>query len=82
MTLTKIGRKDKVINPLANLKSEELFQEVFDRGLVNEVDGKVTKKHLIPILKNHMTGLSRSPAMCFGDVTESMASLNLDSYEV
>jgi len=67
---------------MANFNSNELFQEVFDRGLINDVKGKVIKKTLMPTLKSHLAGLSRPPTMSFGDVNKTLAKLNLESYEV
>ena len=48
----------------------------------NHKIGKPVKKELERVLKNHMSGLVRPPAMAFGDVTEKMATLNLQHYEV
>ena len=34
------------------------------------------------ILKKHLSGTSRTPAMCYGTVSTEVSSLNLGSYEI
>ena len=64
------------------MSAEKLFNEVFERGLLKNNKEKTTKKHLELLLKNSLKGTLRPPALCFGDVMESLQSLNLESYEV
>ena len=80
ITLTKAGKKD-LISPFGKLSSDEVFQETFQRGIA-EKESKFTRKNLELKLKQHMSGLARPPAMCFGDVEETMSNLNLGFYEV
>lgn len=67
---------------MANLNAKEMFDEVFERDLIQSVEGNPTKKNLTDALKKDMAGLARPPAMTFGDVKESMSQLNLEFYEV
>ena len=63
------------------MKHNDLFEDVFERRLINEKGG-ITKSNLEKILKNHLRGVIRPPALCFGDVLEPMSELNLANYEV
>ena len=49
---------------------------------MNQLDGKPTKKNLETVLKNCMKGVSRPPALSFGDITEPLQQLNLSQNEV
>ena len=80
--MTKAGRKEFAINPISNLKSNDLFQEVADRDLMGDLKGKTDAKTLNETLRAHMSGLIRPPALSYGDVAESMEDLNLQKYEV
>ena len=53
------------------------------RGIYTaETKVKPTKKNLEPMLKQDLKGVIRPPALCYGDVMETMDSLNLGMYEV
>ena len=82
MNIKEAQSSKLLTRPMANFSSNELFQKVFDRGLINDVKGKVIKKNLMSTLKSHLAGLSRPPTMSFGDVNETLTKLNLESYEV
>ena len=43
---------------------------------------KPTKMQMESILKKHLSGTSRTPAMCYGTVSTEVSSLNLGSYEI
>ena len=77
------GRKQATINPFQNLKVAELNQELGDRGMIRGVlDIKKNKNELDRILKNHLSGTARPPALCFKNSNKSMHQLNLQNYEI
>lgn len=82
MTAGPSGRVENSVSPFVKLSTDQLFKEVFERGLINDVEGKPIKKNLEATLKHEMKGISRPPALCCGDVNESLDELNLGRYEV
>eukprot|EP00111_Clytia_hemisphaerica_P000865 TCONS_00002532-protein len=77
------GRRENVISPFDNLPAQNVFDEVMARGLIDRnFTGKLIKKNLESLLKDFLRGVVRPPALCHGDVMESMESLNLSMYEV
>ncbi len=84
ITLTLRGRKDNIISPFESIKVDELFNEVFDRGLITKDNSKtkLLREDLEELLKEHMAGLCRIPAMCYGAATQTMNESNLEDLEV
>lgn len=78
------GRKMKVIAPFQDLPIDKLGLEVNIRGIDRYINihNKLKKKDLQDLLHADLKGLSRSPALCFGNEFKSMAELNLGNYEV
>ena len=52
------------------------------RGLDRNINKKLNKKDLEELLKNHLAGISRAPALCFGNEFISMEKSHLSEYEV
>ena len=71
--------KHKKINPLSNLKVADLRKELSVRGIA--VDGKKNKQ-LQEELDNLQNGISNVPALLQNTPQASLASLNIQSYEV
>lgn len=60
------------------MKKEELENELIGQGLY---EGR-TKKQLQNLLDEEMHGVNRVPALLFRNLTTSLESLNLGTYEV
>ena len=77
------GRRQNAIQPFEGLPPERMVNECSVRGIYTaETKVKPTKKNLEPMLKQDLKGVIRPPALCYGDVMETMDSLNLGMYEV
>ena len=78
------GRKKKAVTPFVNLKADVLSLEVNCRGLDREIPHykKQTKKDFEILLKEDLAGISRAPALCYGNENIKMEKLNLSMYEV
>ncbi|XP_057308110.1 uncharacterized protein LOC130645997 [Hydractinia symbiolongicarpus] len=78
------GQQQKAVSPFQQLNVEKLGLEVNYRNLDRDlpVHQKLHKKDLEQLLKNHLTGIIRVPALCFGNEHSTMESLNLANYEV
>jgi len=64
------------------MNANSLFQEVFERNLLDKTKEKPLRPMLEGLLKSHLKGNVRPPAKSFGDVMESLETLNLGNYEV
>lgn len=67
------------INPFANLKKEEIIEELESRGIDTY---KKQKPALQENLNEILHGICRPPALLLGSVTRSMSEQNLGEYEV
>ncbi|XP_066924658.1 uncharacterized protein [Clytia hemisphaerica] len=81
LTQTRRGRQENEMNPLSNLKAQDLFNEVMDRNLL-EKDSSLLKDYLEHLLKTEMAGLVRPPALCKGCVNISTEETNTSKYEI
>ena len=72
------------MRPFKDLNTQELALEVDLRNIDKNVPlSKLkNKKDLEPLLKHHMKGIIRTPALCYGYEDMEMKELNLEEYEV
>lgn len=78
------GSKQGAITPFANMKVNALKVEINYRNLDRNIPLHMTKnkKEWEKVLKTHLAGSSRCPALCFCHEEVSMSDLNLHMYEV
>ena len=79
VTINRDGKKNKV-DPFNTMNATQLMKECLDQGLV--LPKKCTKKELLPVLKEHLRGTYRVPALCHGNEFVSLEASMLKSFEV
>ena len=77
------GRKVGEVNPFEKMKVQQLTNELWERNLVHGVlDTKNNANTLQKVLKDHLCGTARLPALTFKRPSSTLEDLNLQQYEV
>ena len=63
-------------------KFETYSVKYYSNYYFHNVSGKGNKDEVDRILKHNLSGLSRAPAMTFGNLTVPLKDLNLENYEI
>ena len=76
----KYGKQPGILKPFANLKKEQLLDELQARSTLFDVSLK--RKELVDILSSALCGAQRVPTISINNPLQSLSQLNLGSYSV